>query len=124
MVQANRPQFEIFKSSVCHAVKNKGDIQFIRDVLIDNDILLLYEKQWYAECLYVLAMVDYLSRLHHVALCEEFDFLREQRLSRLVYPAEVAIADNVEQAKQECLAKAIPEFLHFNIVEIEVRNVC
>ncbi len=33
-----RPSFELYKSSVCHLVKDKGDIDFIIDILSSDEI--------------------------------------------------------------------------------------
>ena len=65
----HRASFEVFKSNVCHAVKDKGDIDFLIDTLESDEIRRLYNKQWYPEALYLLAMVDYLSRENGVPLC-------------------------------------------------------
>ena len=56
-----RMDFELYKSAVCHQVKDMGDMPFIIKTLESNEIRELYQKKWYAECFYLLAMVDYLS---------------------------------------------------------------
>ena len=53
-----RPSFDVFKSNVCHQVKDLGDIPFIIQPLQSNQIRELYEKKWYPEALYLLAMLD------------------------------------------------------------------
>lgn len=123
----NRPTFEVFKSNTCHQVKDMGDIPFIIQTLKENQVRSLYEKKWYPEALYLLAMVDYLSRLHNVPLYTNYNDIRRAKLQRPVYPASVVIlckTQKSDEPKQACLSKAIPEFLRFNIVESEVRNVC
>lgn len=125
MKEHERPSFEIYKSTVLHRLKSYGDLGFIRKVLIDDDITVFYERKWYAECLYLLALVDYLSEMHGVALCDKYDELRCRRLTSLVYPAEVALGydeKEIEENKKECLAKAIPAFLRYNIVETDIRS--
>ena len=72
-----RPSFENFKSTVCHRVKEKGDIAFIIDTLENQDIRTYYNQKWYPESLYLLAMLDYLSRENDVPLCNEYDRLFE-----------------------------------------------
>ena len=73
-----RGSFELYKSNVCHELKEKGDIPFIIDVLENNKIRKLYDKGWYAESLYLLAMLDYVSRLNDIPLCTEYDDLRRR----------------------------------------------
>ena len=121
-----RPSFENFKSTVCHRVKEKGDIAFIIDTLESQDIRTYYERKWYPESLYLLAMLDYLSRENDVPLCDEYDDLRRCKLEKPVYPASiraVAAASKSEAAMRTAAETAIPEFMRFNIVESEVRNV-
>lgn len=121
-----RSSFENFKSTVCHRVKELGDINFIIDTLESQDIRTYYDRKWYPESLYLLAMLDYLSRENDVPLCDDYDDLRRCKLEKPVYPASVralsAAAQN-DAAIKEAAKTAIPEFMRFNIVENEVRNV-
>ena len=121
-----RSSFEIFKSTVCHRVKELGDINFIIDTLESQDIRTYYNRKWYPESLYLLAMLDYLSRENDVPICDDYDDLRRCRLEKPVYPTGIlalsAAAQN-DAAIKEAAKTAIPEFMRFNIVENEVRNV-
>ena len=122
-----RPSFELFKSNTCHMVKDMGDIPFIIQLLETNQIRKLYEKKWYPEALYLLAMLDYLSRENNVPVCKNYNDIRATKLQRLIYPASVVLLCKTLKSnapKEECYRMAIPEFLRFNIVESEVRNVC
>ncbi len=121
-----RPSFENFKSTVCHRVREKGDIAFIIDTLEQQDIRTYYDRRWYPESLYLLAMLDYLSRENDVPLCDEYDDLRRYKLTKPIYPASVravAAAANNDDVLKQATKAAIPEFMRFNIIESEVRNV-
>ena len=125
--ERRRPSFDVFKSNTCHQVKDMGDIPFIIQLLKTNHIRELYEKKWYPEALYLLAMLDYLSRENQVPICKNYNDIRNSKLQRLVYPSSVVILCKTMKSnapKEECIRMAIPEFLRFNIVESEVRNVC
>ena len=122
----NRPAFETFKSNVCHMVKDKGDLDFLIETLETGKIRELYEKEWYAESLYLLAMADYLSRENDFPLCAEYEDIRRAKLQRTIYPAGIlamCAAFKSDEPKSKSLSEAIPEFLRHNIVEAEVRNV-
>lgn len=121
-----RCNFELFKSNVCHHLKELGDIEFIIDTLEQNEIREYYNNKWYPESFYLLAMLDYISRINDVPLCEEYSDLRRQSLKNTLYPASivaVTAATNNDNMKLKAKADAIPEFMRFNIVESEVRNV-
>lgn len=124
--QTKRIPFENYKSNVCHYVKDKGDIDFIIETLSKDEIRSLYEREWYAESFYLLAMVDLLSKENNVPLCANYDDIRLQRLKEPLYPAGVLLADeaaHTDTHRKEALEKAIPEFLNYNIIESEIRNV-
>ena len=122
----DRPGFEWYKSQTCHLVKEMGDINFIIDTLENDKVTKLWNKRWYAECLYLLGMLDYLSRENDLPLCDKYSDMRRAKLKKIIYPAGILAMcafSKSEKNKQECLKEAIPEFLWHNIVESEVRNV-
>lgn len=122
-----RCSFETFKSNTCHRVKDMGDIDFIIETFEADEIRKLYERRWYREALYLLAMVDYLCRINSLPLCTNYNDIRSQKLEKTCFPAGVVVsyaATGDESIKEKAIANAIPEFIRFNIVESEVRNVC
>lgn len=122
-----RLSFETFKSNTCHHVKDLGDIDFIIEILEADEIRKLYDRQWYREALYLLAMVDYLSRVNSLPICTNYNDIRCRKLEKPCYPAGVVVAyaaTGDESIKTNAMANAIPEFLRFNIVESEIRDVC
>ena len=124
--QEHRSTFDVFKSNVCHRVKDIGDIDFIIEVLESDIIRQYYEKKWIPESLYLLAMVDYLSRLNDLPTAVELNDLRSKELAKPLYPMSVVLADAVSRTTTHAdrsIKAAIPEFMRFNIVESEIRNV-
>lgn len=121
-----RASFETFKSNTCHHVKDMGDIDFIIDTLEHDTVGTLYRKKWYPEAFYTLAMLDYLSRLNDLPQCTNYNNIRGQKLEKVIYPSSVLINAAVkgdDSIKQEARQNAITEFLRFNIVESEVRDI-
>lgn len=121
-----RSSFELFKSNLCHRVKDIGEIDFIIQTLEKDDVRILYERKWYPEAFYHLAMLDYLSRLNNLPTCTNYNDIRCHKLEKPLYPAGIIAFSAVtksEQPKEEALKNAIPEFLRFNIVESEIKNV-
>jgi len=121
-----RSSFENFKSTVCHRVKEKGDIDFIIEMLESQEIRIYFERKWYPECLYLLAMLDYLSRLNDVPICDDYDDIRKYRLEKTVFPTSLiamSLGLNDEEILNNAINNSIPEFRKYNIIESEVRNV-
>jgi hypothetical protein len=103
-----------------------GDFDFIIKVFENDEIRKMYDKKWYRECLYFLAMVDYLCKSHDLLTAIEYNDLRELKLSEMLYPLGVitlCLVSNSEQPKENALKDAIPEFLKYNIVEGDIRDV-
>ena len=59
-------------------MKDLGDIDFIIEALETDKIRQLYDKQQYRESLYLLAMVDYLSRLNDIPICTNYNDIRKK----------------------------------------------
>ena len=57
-----RCSFELFKSNVCHWLKEEGDIDFLIQVLESDLIRKYYNRKWYLESFYLLGMLDYPMR--------------------------------------------------------------
>ena len=121
-----RIEFENFKSNVCHRLKFMGDMAFLREYLTNGDIRTYYDEKSYAECFYLLAMVDYVSRIHNIPYCSDFNDLRQYTLDETIYPLDVlltAISLKDETIKEKAYKSAISEFLRHNIAEAEIRTV-
>jgi len=118
----SRQDFETFKSNVQHRVKDIGDVDFIVETIESDMIRKYFEMQWYPEALYLLAMIDFLSHENKIPLYQNYNDIRSSKLKPSSINA-IAIAENNEQIKAEAIKHAIPEFLRFNIIESEIRNV-
>ena len=122
-----RVSFETFKSNLCHIVKEKGDLSFIIETLEADDIGRYWSRKWYPEAYYTLAMVDYLSRENQLPLCKNYDSIRGTSLKETIYPRDIELAASLDPSldvRKQSVAESIPEFIRFNIVEKEIRNVC
>lgn len=121
-----RSNFENYKSAICHRLKELGDRDFVMDTLQSDNIRKLFDRKWYPESLYLLAMLDYISRENNIPICEDYDDIRMCRLETPLYPAGVcalSIASKDNAYMRDALETAIPEFLRFNIIECDVRDI-
>lgn len=125
-MKPDRSSFEIFKSNVCHQVKEQGELEFIKKTILSNEVQKLYEKKWYPESLYLVAMVDYLCRKNSIPQYGGYNKLRQCKLNDIIYPSSILtlyLLSKDENVLEESYNKSIPEFKKFNIVESEVENI-
>jgi len=118
--------FELFKSNVCHELKFLGDNEFIIRHLTKDDISSFWKRGQYLEALYLLAMVDYISRINEIPIAHYYDDIRSCKMKEMIFPRDVIITNEIlcdSNAKEKAIKEAIPEFLKFNIIEGDIRNV-
>ena len=124
-LDTQRPSFGNFRSDICHKVRSYGDMPFVEWIESKDTIRLYYKKGWKEEAFYLLAMTDYLRRIHNLSTNPKYDALRKEKLPSPVYPTGLkllAIAKNNPQILKNAKYDAIPEFIRFNIVENDIRN--
>lgn len=124
-LETQRPSFDNFRSEICHKVRSYGDLSFIKWAEEKNTIQLYYDKGWKEEAFYLLAMVDYLRRIHDLPENETYSAMRKETLPATVYPSSLrvlAIARQNPSLLDEAKQNALPEFIRFNIVENDIRN--
>ena len=100
---------------------------FLEKILKEDPIQKYYRKKWYPEAFYLLGMLDYLSRVNDIEICTKYNPIRKDKLKERLYPLGIVqyyavMGEPIPEDK--ILKEAIPEFLQYNIVESEVRNVC
>lgn len=121
-----RMPFEEFKSELCHRLKMLGQINFIKNILLNDSISNYYNKGWYAEALYSLACLDYISKLNNIPLAKEYNAYRNKKLKKTIFPRDTILISKLtknENEKNNIIKRAIPEFLKYNIIEININNV-
>ena len=90
--------FEAFKNSMCCQLKRMGDVQFLITELTEDNVTRYYKKGWYLECLYLLSMIDYLSRKNNVEHCNKYNYLRTSKIREFVYPEDIILyTENPEE---------------------------
>jgi transcriptional regulator with XRE-family HTH domain len=118
--------FDIFRSEECHLVKSLGDISYLSTLYQSRRIDQFWEEKQYRRAFYLLGMADYLSRIHSLSPSKEYEFLRTKSLKEAAYPNDVLLMARLKRSNQplkEARKQAIPEFLKFNIIEGDIRNV-
>lgn len=125
-IGSDRCSFESFKHYTRKRLANIGDEEFVKTVVVKDEIVLLYEMKWYPEAFYLLAMIDYLSRLHNIQVDSRYDHIRSQKLDSIIYPSGVLMSCEfwgADEPKRQAEKDSIPEFRQFNIIEPDIRRV-
>ena len=131
LVTEKRMDFELFKSEMCHRLKSAGDVEFITKLVMENWIEEYWNKEWYPECFYLLAMLDYLSGLYDVPKFSKYNKYRNYKLEKILYPRDVLFLEKFvpeENYKRKVLEECknnpcSAEFLKYNIIEGDIRDV-
>ena len=117
--------FETFRSNVKHMVKEKGDYLFIIETLMSDEIEKYWNSFQKAKALYLLATIDYLSRINNLPISEEYDEIRQYSFSQTIKPIDILLLEKINRkvAKENYEKNIIPEFARFNILESNIRDV-
>ncbi len=115
--------FEVFKSNVCQHIK-KEKPNFIIDKILEYKLIdKAFEVKEYANGLYLVAIINYLSNKYH--LNKNITKYDKYKLKEPIYPSKAILMSLLgdESYKEEAYRNAEPEFLKYNIVEGEIENV-
>ena len=118
--------WEPFRSEVSHYIRYSTKGVFVRDVVRYNTIPILWEKHEYAKALYLLALLDFISKEKGISLVPEYDEYRVRSMGNTMFPSGIIMLDlasktdteknkMLELCKKNELSK---EFLKYNIAEI------
>ena len=115
--------FEVFKSEVTHTVKTKTGITFLLETIQSDTIEQYWARHCRVQALYLLSMVDYLSRINNVPLCSKYNEIRKARIEPMIFPLSVKL--QTESVDEETIdsSQFIPEFWAHGIAEGDVMNV-
>ena len=116
--------FDLFKSDTLQRLKREREEDFIKRIATTDVINNYYQNNKYKEALYLLALLDYLSKKNSLPLLKQYDYLRDYKLDKVYVSKSLYLllaykSTTVTSIYKEC----IKEFLKYNIVEAEIDNV-
>ena len=116
--------FDLFKSDTLQRLKREKEEDFIKRMAATDVINNYYQHNKYKEALYLLALLDYLSKKNSLPLLKQYDYLRDYKLDKVYVSKSLYLllayrSTTVTSIYKEC----IKEFLKYNIVEAEIDNV-
>ncbi len=121
---ASSNEFEVFKSNVKHMIKEMGQLDFIKYILLNDLISKFWEEKCTVKALYLLATVDYLSKINNIPIYNKYDKLRHYKMQHPVIPLSIAVMSHCfNESIDNYLQNSIPEFSRHNIMEGDLFDV-
>jgi len=103
--------FRHFRDELHNQIKSLGPVNFLIKNLNENSVIQLYRAGYTVRAMYLMCMIDYISRLLCVPILKEYDFLRHKKLEK-----PLVIAERPQNGNPEY----IPEFERHNILEGDI----
>ena len=117
-------EFDLFKSNLCHELKERGEKEFLKKYLSNNDVIKYFEQNRYPESLYLLSMIDYLCQKFNLPLPLNYQHIRIMKLKKIYVSKSIYLLLQNKQVKVSDLYKeSIPVFLKHNIVEADLYDI-
>ena len=134
LILEKRLSFDIFKSEIRHIYKSLGTYNFINEIITNNWVELFWEKKWFPESFYTLAMLDYLSDINEVPYYSKYDVYRQLKLSEPIFPTDIIYTkklnsnNNSQDIFQEIIKQCKEDkcgkyFYKYNIIERSITDV-
>lgn len=118
-----RMEFAQFRSEMCHKLQRNGDIGMLAFIRKGNYIPLLWKIKWYPESLYLLAMLDEITKKNNAELCKDYDWFRKQKMKELIVSPDIILEEKLSGSlsyREKLINHANPEFLKYNILEGDI----
>lgn len=88
--------FDLFRSEQCHLVNRMGEIDYVIDLLEKKKIDYYWKLDMKPEALYLLAMLDYLSKRNDLPKCKDYEGIRRYKLEKTKNPTSIRLNNSYE----------------------------
>lgn len=111
------------RSRICHELSKMNEKDYILKILKENRILKLYRKSKIFECYYTLALLDYLCNKNGIEINDTYKELRKFKFDKVMYPSSTkALIKTKLKTEKQIIKESIPEFIKYNIAEVNVND--
>lgn len=104
-----KEDFQTFRNNLHHELKNQGELNTLLNILENRKIDYYLMHEDILKAMYLLSLLDYLSKENQLPLCQEYSELRKQTLKEPYY-----VGNQLQERKS---VKYIQEFVTHNIYE-------
>ncbi len=121
---AYNDEFDLFKSNICHELKEEKYIYFLKKYLNNNLVKELYDKKKTLEAIYLVAMIDFLCKSHNLPVPKEYESIRKLKSQKVIVPKSIfLLLVNKKIRINDILKECNPVFYKHNLIESEIYNV-
>ena len=115
---------DLFRSSVCHELKDLGYKEFLKKHLKQDTVRELSANNQNAKALYLLSIIDHLCVSHKIPFVKEYDAIRSQKLTKLYVPKSIYLQLTNKMIRiSDVYRDSISSFLDHNIAEDNIYDV-
>ena len=75
--------FDLFKSNTLQTLKHMDEKTFVNQLVYSDDISKLFSNKEYSKSLYLLSLLDYLSKKNNMNIEHKYDEMRNIKLNKL-----------------------------------------
>ena len=104
-----REDFQTFRNNLHHEIK-RDELALILEIVESDEVARYLRHEEYLKALYMVGIVDYISKKHDIPLCDKYNEVRKMKLEKAYYVGDAGL---LQRPKEEC----IEEFLKYNIYE-------
>ena len=117
--------FRYFRNNLLHDLKRNKPKAFVKRVYASKEIDYYFKNKGVDRALYLLALVDYLSRINKIRPnCNRYNDLRKIKLEKPLFVGGNSVSfATIDDAEKKLGLIIIPEFKRHNIIEGDVFNV-
>lgn len=104
-----KEDFQTFRNDLHHRLRSVGDIGLLLEILEQRVIDYYMRQDDMLKAMYLLCLIDYISRAHDIPFCMEYSELRQKKLAVPYYVGDLL--------PWKDYSGCIDEFVRHNIYE-------
>ena len=104
-----KEDFQTFRNNLHHEIK-RNDLQAVLRIIEQEEVEYYRFHSDYIKMFYLVATVDYISRMHDIPLCDKYNDIRNMKLEKTFYVGDSAFLKSNKES-------GLSEFEKYNIIE-------
>ena len=116
--------FDLFKSNTLQTLKHMDEKTFVNQLVYNDDISILFNNKEYSKSLYLLSLLDYLSKKNNMNIEYKYNEMRNIKLNKLYVSKSIYLLLLTKTIRiSDVFKDSIDIFSSHNILEADISNV-